>query len=145
MELSPKYAGTLMGITNTAANMAGFAAPQLTGVVIHENVRYTFVFCWLSLMWSSYFSLFLAHHWRLENSLSHRCLHLCHWQCDFCSIRKFQGYEMEREKWRKWQWVSFRSLEDFIMWICILFHLYMISNVVESCTFLRLSMSRVGI
>ena len=40
VELSPKYAGTLMGITNTAANMAGFAAPQLTGVVIHENVRY---------------------------------------------------------------------------------------------------------
>jgi len=37
VELSPKYAGTLMGITNTAANMAGFAAPQLTGVVIHEN------------------------------------------------------------------------------------------------------------
>ena len=42
VELSPKYAGTLMGITNTAANMAGFAAPQLTGVVIHENVRYIF-------------------------------------------------------------------------------------------------------
>ena len=40
MELSPKFAGTLMGITNTAANMAGFAAPQLTGVVIHENVGY---------------------------------------------------------------------------------------------------------
>jgi len=37
VELSPKFAGTLMGITNTAANMAGFAAPQLTGVVIHEN------------------------------------------------------------------------------------------------------------
>ena len=43
VELSPKYAGTLMGITNTAANMAGFAAPQLTGVVIHENVRYIFL------------------------------------------------------------------------------------------------------
>ena len=40
VELSPKFAGTLMGITNTAANMAGFAAPQLTGVVIHENVGY---------------------------------------------------------------------------------------------------------
>ena len=46
MELSPKFAGTLMGITNTAANMAGFAAPQLTGVVIHENVRYNLLtFC----------------------------------------------------------------------------------------------------
>ena len=46
VELSPKFAGTLMGITNTAANMAGFAAPQLTGVVIHENVRYNLLtFC----------------------------------------------------------------------------------------------------
>ena len=30
MELSPNYAGTLMGITNTIANCSGFIAPYVT-------------------------------------------------------------------------------------------------------------------
>ena len=37
-ELTSNYAGTLMGVTNTAANMAGFMAPYVTGLVIDGNV-----------------------------------------------------------------------------------------------------------
>ena len=38
VELSSNYSGTLMGVTNTAANMAGFMAPYVTGLIIDENV-----------------------------------------------------------------------------------------------------------
>jgi len=37
VELSSNYSGTLMGVTNTAANMAGFMAPYVTGLVIDGN------------------------------------------------------------------------------------------------------------
>ena len=40
VELSSNYAGTLMGVTNTAANLAGFAAPYVTGIIIQEEVHY---------------------------------------------------------------------------------------------------------
>lgn len=35
--LSPKYAGTVYGITNTAGSMAGFLGPYITGLVINGN------------------------------------------------------------------------------------------------------------
>ena len=37
VDLSPNYAGTLMGITNTVANCAGFLAPYYTGAFIDGN------------------------------------------------------------------------------------------------------------
>lgn len=37
VDLSPNYAGTLMGITNTVANCAGFLAPYYTGAFINGN------------------------------------------------------------------------------------------------------------
>ena len=37
VDLSPNYAGTLMGIGNTVANCAGFLAPYFTGVFIDGN------------------------------------------------------------------------------------------------------------
>ena len=40
MDLSPNFAGTLMGITNTAANMCGFLAPMFVGRITNDNVRY---------------------------------------------------------------------------------------------------------
>nr|XP_027214815.1 sialin-like [Penaeus vannamei] len=36
-DLAPNYAGTLFGITNTLANIPGFAAPQLTGAITEGN------------------------------------------------------------------------------------------------------------
>ena len=42
-ELTSNYAGTLMGVTNTAANMAGFMAPYVTGLIIDGNVS-TYIF-----------------------------------------------------------------------------------------------------
>ncbi len=39
VELSPNYAGTLMGITNGAANLTGFAAPYFTGWLVNSHVR----------------------------------------------------------------------------------------------------------
>ncbi|XP_055913577.1 sialin-like isoform X2 [Eupeodes corollae] len=35
--LSPKYAGTVYGITNTAGSMSGFLGPYITGLVINGN------------------------------------------------------------------------------------------------------------
>ena len=33
MDLNPRYAGTLFGMTNTVANFAGFIAPYITGTI----------------------------------------------------------------------------------------------------------------
>lgn len=38
--LSPKYAGTMYGITNAAANMCGFLAPYVIGLIIEDRVIY---------------------------------------------------------------------------------------------------------
>ena len=40
-DLSPNYAGTLMGISNTIANIPGFLAPLVNGVIIGEKVQKT--------------------------------------------------------------------------------------------------------
>lgn len=37
--LSPKYAGTMYGITNAAANTCGFLAPYVIGLLIEGRVR----------------------------------------------------------------------------------------------------------
>ena len=37
IELSPNYAGTLMGIGNMFANMCGFIAPYVAGVIVNDN------------------------------------------------------------------------------------------------------------
>lgn len=39
--LSPKYAGTMMGITNAAANTCGFLAPYVIGVLVNGNETMT--------------------------------------------------------------------------------------------------------
>ncbi|XP_037779269.1 putative inorganic phosphate cotransporter [Penaeus monodon] len=36
-DLAPNFAGTLFGVTNTLANIPGFAAPQLTGAITYGN------------------------------------------------------------------------------------------------------------
>ena len=42
MDLSPNFAGTLMGITNTVANTAGFLAPMFVGQITNDNVSSLF-------------------------------------------------------------------------------------------------------
>ena len=37
MELSPNYAGTLMGITSMLGNIAGFVTPYVAGVLVNNN------------------------------------------------------------------------------------------------------------
>ena len=39
MDLAPNYAGTMMGITNTIGNIAGFVAPHITGLITDGQVR----------------------------------------------------------------------------------------------------------
>lgn len=36
-DLAPNFSGTLFGVTNTLANIPGFAAPQLTGAITNGN------------------------------------------------------------------------------------------------------------
>ena len=38
MELSPNYAGTLRGFTNTLSNLTGFIAPLIAGAITNTNV-----------------------------------------------------------------------------------------------------------
>lgn len=38
MDISPKYAGVIEGVTNTLANIAGFGAPYLAGLILHNEV-----------------------------------------------------------------------------------------------------------
>ena len=40
MELTPNFAGTLMGMTTMVANTTGFLAPLFTGAVTNNNVRF---------------------------------------------------------------------------------------------------------
>ena len=41
IDLSPNYAGTLMGITNFAANVVSIVAPLIVGVVVSDEVCIT--------------------------------------------------------------------------------------------------------
>ena len=43
MDLAPNYAGTMMGITNTIGNFAGFVAPYITGLIINGQVKSYFL------------------------------------------------------------------------------------------------------
>lgn len=38
VEIAPPYAGTLFGVTNTLANVSGFVAPYIVGVLLQEEV-----------------------------------------------------------------------------------------------------------
>ena len=38
MELAPNFAGSLMGISTTCANMVGFFGPYFTGAITKNNV-----------------------------------------------------------------------------------------------------------
>ena len=42
MELSPNYAGTLMGMTTMMANMTGFIGPFFAGAITNNNVSTSF-------------------------------------------------------------------------------------------------------
>jgi len=39
VELSPNYAGTLMGLTGAIANTAGFISPYIVGIIVEDQVR----------------------------------------------------------------------------------------------------------
>ena len=41
VELSPNYAGTLMGLTGAVANTAGFISPYIVGIIVEDQVRIT--------------------------------------------------------------------------------------------------------
>lgn len=39
IDLSPKYAGLLMGIANTAGSLSGFLSPAVVGILTTHGVR----------------------------------------------------------------------------------------------------------
>lgn len=41
IDLSPNYAGTLMGLTNTFGNVCGFVSPYVAGAILEGQVRQT--------------------------------------------------------------------------------------------------------
>lgn len=42
MELTPNYAGTLRGFTNTFGNIQGFVAPLIAGAISNNDVSFLF-------------------------------------------------------------------------------------------------------
>jgi nitrate/nitrite transporter NarK len=38
LDIAPKFAGTLMGITNSVGNIMGFLAPQISGAILNGHV-----------------------------------------------------------------------------------------------------------
>ena len=44
MDIAPRFAGTLMGLTNSAANLMGVIAPRIVGHIIDGHVS-NFIFC----------------------------------------------------------------------------------------------------
>ena len=44
VDLAPNFAGTLMGITNSIANIPGFVAPLVAGVLVNGHVSTIFFF-----------------------------------------------------------------------------------------------------
>ena len=44
MDLAPRYAGTLLGITNTIASIPGFVSPVIAGALTENNVLSTNLF-----------------------------------------------------------------------------------------------------
>ncbi|KAH8407688.1 hypothetical protein KR222_010748, partial [Zaprionus bogoriensis] len=50
MDLSPNFAGTLMGITNCAANVMSILAPLIVGLIVKDEVIISYLFIWLLLI-----------------------------------------------------------------------------------------------
>jgi glycerol uptake facilitator-like aquaporin len=40
LDIAPRYAGLLMGLSNTFGSMPGFLSPMLTGYIAHSKVVY---------------------------------------------------------------------------------------------------------
>ena len=53
MELSPNYAGTLMGLTGAIANTAGFISPYIVGIIVEDQVRIPKFLVKLDYCWSN--------------------------------------------------------------------------------------------
>ena len=70
VELSPKYAGTLMGIGNTFGNFALILAPLTAGVLTNGMVRTIII---LNPSSSKYHLFFIANFISLESSISNFC------------------------------------------------------------------------
>ena len=47
MDISPNFAGVLMGFTNAASNMCGFLAPFLAGEIITNEVLEVCIFIYI--------------------------------------------------------------------------------------------------
>lgn len=75
ISLSPRYAGTMYGITNSAANLCGFLAPYVIGLIInhHETLDQWRIVFWLAAginITGNFFYLIFAkadeQHWSLN-------------------------------------------------------------------------------
>ena len=47
MDISPNFAGVLMGVTNAASNMCGFLAPFLAGEIVTNEVLEVCIFIYI--------------------------------------------------------------------------------------------------
>ena len=71
VDLSPNYAGTMLGFTNTLASMTGFISPLVTGVITKE----VWANVWILSSCSSTF-IFVGNTGELEHCLSVLCSNL---------------------------------------------------------------------
>ena len=65
MDLSPNYAGTVMGVVNMVGNVTGFVTPYIVGTIINGNVRdhsYKCLNFWTKIIVIFHFSSKLKQH-----------------------------------------------------------------------------------
>ena len=90
MDLAPNYAGTMMGITNTIGNFAGFVAPYITGLIIDGQVRNLFKektkISARNLMLCYFNFLSSANTGSMANSISHFIRDICGIQYTLCTF-----------------------------------------------------------
>ena len=58
MDLSPNFAGSLMGITNTVANICSILAPLIASIIIKDTV--CIIYLYILFTYTLYFYLLLS-------------------------------------------------------------------------------------
>lgn len=98
VDLAPRHAGILMGITNTFANLTGFGAPWLCGLMINNDVRKLSSHIKAAFWWSSVneFDLFTALVAKLAVCFLHCGWNLCG-RCHFLLVIRLRfGTKVEQ-------------------------------------------------
>lgn len=130
MELSPNYAGTLMGITNMIGNVCGFLCPLLVGYITHDNVsrflEYRYNLRYETWTVNNEFNFISANTWSLGYSLLYRCCNIHRIQHSIHNLRKIDSAALECSLGESTKWLIRAWYFSFItmIWCLLKFYSY---------------------